>query len=81
MAQTKKTKGLTSIEPTSMTLPAHDRVDVAFAWFLDRMEVQTGASEGDLVLGCNYCGGTICTVEDGDTLRVLLHTALGHNCE
>lgn len=70
--------GITSIEPAGLSLPAMDRPSVAFAWFLDRMTVVFSGDEA--VLACGYCGDLICAIEDGDTLRVLLNTALAHTC-
>lgn len=69
------------IEPG--TVPAMDRPSIAFARFLDSMEVEEGTHDqtSELVLSCNRCGAAICAVEVGDTLRVLLNTALAHDCE
>jgi hypothetical protein len=60
-------------------VPAMDGPSVAFAWFLDSMRVETGEPQ-DLMLVCQLCGEDVCEVEDGDTLRVLLNTALQHTC-
>ncbi len=67
------------IEPSEMSVPAMDRPSVAFAWFLDSMTVSL--DEDALILFCTLCEGMVCAIEDGDTLRVLLNTALAHNCE
>lgn len=71
-----------AIEPASMTLPAMDRPSVAFAWFLDSMAVIEDTDESTTLptLECSLCGDAVCAIEDGDTLRVLLNTALAHTC-
>lgn len=72
-------KGLVGIEPTALSLPAMDRVSVAFALTLDHMIVEW-PEFGHPTLTCSLCSEQVCAVEDGDTLRVLLNTALAHTC-
>lgn len=79
MAKTQR--GHVGIEPTRMTLPAMDRPSVQFAWFLDSMGIALDDEGESLVLACSLCMTGICSVEDGDTLRTLLNTALAHDCE
>lgn len=70
-----------AIEPASMTLPAMDRPSVAFAWFLDSILVEDGYGDREnLLLSCQVCSESICAIDGGDTLRVLLNTALAHTC-
>lgn len=57
-----------------------DRPSIAFAKFLDGI-VMDGTGEPDmLVMACSLCGQGVCTVDPNDTLRVLLNTALAHDC-
>lgn len=76
--------GHVAIEPSQMTLPAMDRVSVQMAWFLDSMYIEAPPLGDDndttVYLTCNLCADRLCKVEDGDTLRVLLNTALAHTC-
>jgi hypothetical protein len=74
--------GLTGVEPSTMTVPKMDRVSVTFALALDsfRIENREMMTEFDPVLACIHCGEHICTVDDGDTMRVLFNTALAHSC-
>lgn len=76
----KISASVTSIEPGSLTVPTMDRPSIAFAWFLDNMQVGVVENTDDPVLFCTLCLGVICSVEHGDTLRVLLNTALAHDC-
>jgi hypothetical protein len=81
MAAKKTTKqGHVGIEPTRMSLPAMDRPSVQFAWFLDSMIIEYNEGAEALYLYCSLCGTGICEVEHSDTLRVLLNTALSHDC-
>lgn len=64
-----------AIEPHTMTVPRMDRPSVAFAWFLETMEVESGA------MICTLCSEIVCAIEDSDNLRVLLNTALAHGCK
>lgn len=71
---------------TPQASPAMDRPSIAFAWFLDSMVIGCMEDENghrlndDLVLLCTLCGDEVCEVEDGDSLRILLNTALAHDC-
>lgn len=77
----KKTPGIEGIEPARLSMPAMDRPSLAFGWFLDRMKIGSDpGSTGGLIMWCDYCTESICDVEDGDNLRVLLNTALAHTC-
>lgn len=80
---TKKTQpGITGIEPGQMAVPAMDRPSIAFAWFLDSVLVEDGYGDREnLLLTCQVCGENICAIDGGDTLRVLLNTALAHSCQ
>lgn len=74
-----KNKVITAIEPHTMTVPKMDRPSIAFAWFLETMVID---SDGVMLwLTCSLCGERFCVVEGGDTLRVLLNTALAHGCK
>lgn len=75
--------GITGIEPGPMTVPAMDRPSIAFAWFLDAMLVDWNDETVNPhpVLTCQVCGEGVCAIEDNDTLRVLLNTALAHSCQ
>lgn len=73
-------KANTSIEPPQMSLPAMDRPSVAFAWFLDSISVDHDDERNGLVLTCTLCGDGLCMIDAGDTMRVLLNTALAHTC-
>lgn len=59
-------------------VPAMDRPSVAFAWFLDSMVVEFFSDGPGLT--CNLCAESVCLIEEADTLRVLLNTALAHDC-
>lgn len=67
-------------------VPAMDRPSIMFARLLDNIVVEevddTLGLPGDteLVLNCRACIEQVCQVEDGDTIRVLLNTALAHVC-
>lgn len=67
-----------------MTMPAMDRPSVAFAHFLDSMKIMDGpedeGSMSGLFLCCTVCMTSICWVDDDDSLRTLLNTALAHMC-
>ena len=80
MARKAAKPGITGIEPHQMSLPAMDRPSVAFAWFLDSMIIAWDDEGERLLLVCNLCQDGLCTVDDSDTLRVLLNTALAHTC-
>jgi hypothetical protein len=71
---------ITGIETGPMSLPKMDRPSVAFAWFLDSMIVEWSDQHDALMLTCAHCGTDLCEVEHSDTLRVLLNTALAHDC-
>lgn len=66
------------IEPG--TVPAMDRPSIAFARFLDNIVIETTDDMHRPVMTCNLCGDGICLIDPGDTLRVLLNTALAHDC-
>lgn len=76
----------TSINPTEHNVPKMDRPSIAFAWFLDSMSIEHVEDENGHVMNdllyitCNLCSEPVCEVDDGDTLRVLLNTALAHDC-
>lgn len=73
--------GLTSVEPSEMTVPKMDRVSVTFALMLDSFRVEKmDQSEERLLLVCDQCDDGLCTVDPGDTMRVLFNTALAHTC-
>lgn len=66
-----------------MTAPAVSvvsSVSTSPAGVLARTEVTTD-DDGRLWLTCVECSETACEVEDGDTLDVLVRTALMHECE
>lgn len=68
---------------TPGAVPAMDRPSIAFARFLDSMVVTAEPNDPKvegLVLTCELCGVDVCEVEPGDTMRVLLNTALAHDC-
>jgi hypothetical protein len=60
-----------------------DRPSIMFAHILDAITVDNDSSLGDNlpVLACQTCGTSLCDIEEGDTMRVLLNTALAHKCE
>lgn len=67
-----------AIEPATMSVPTMDRPSIAFAWFLDNIEVY---NDGDVVEWlCTLCNKNIMDVTDGQSLRVVLNTALAHGC-
>lgn len=80
MARKPAKRGLTGIEPSEMSVPAMDRPSIAFAWFLDRMLIETTDDDHRPMLVCELCGRGICLIDSGDNLRVLLNTALAHTC-
>lgn len=58
-----------------------DRPSIVLAHFMDSFEVEEEVRPvGSLILVHTVCGDSVCDVEDGDTLRVLFNTALGHDC-
>lgn len=61
-----------------------DRPSVAFARFLDSIMIEDVGGKGPeipvLQMTCSECAETICAVEDGDDLRLLVNTALAHTC-
>lgn len=66
-----------------MSVPAMDRPSIAFARFLDSIKFETSDDmppEVTMLMTCTLCGLVICFVEDNDTMRVLLNTALAHDC-
>lgn len=65
-----------------MTVPAMDRPSIAFAKFLDSIVIDEPVNEVKdyASMTCALCGAVICAVEPADTLRVLLNTALAHEC-
>jgi hypothetical protein len=63
-----------------MTMPAMDRPSVWFAKFLDSVVIHGAGDPDHLRMECDLCGDLICHVEPNDTLRVLLNTALAHEC-
>ena len=70
-----------AIEPHTMTVPKMDRPSIAFAWFLETMEIESETDSTTRVLVCLLCHEYVCEIDDGDTLRVLLNTALAHGCK
>lgn len=62
------------------TVPAMDRPSIAFARFLDSIVIENSRDPDAMLLTCDLCSVTICTVDPHDTLRVLLNTALAHEC-
>lgn len=75
----KKQVGLEGIETGPMSVPKMDRISVTFALMLDSFAIEDQYGEKP-VLACTLCGESLCDVEGGDTLRVLLNTALAHTC-
>lgn len=69
-----------SINPTPENVPKMDRPSIAFARFMDSMVIEWNDDRTRLVLACNLCMDGLCNVEDGDSLRILLNTALAHDC-
>lgn len=67
-----------AIEPHTMSLPAMDRPSVLFAWALDNFTFESDDIQMWLV--CGACSERVCSVEEPDTLRVILNTALAHGC-
>lgn len=65
-----------------MSMPAMDRPSVMFAHLLDNIEVENDSSTGDFVpvLVCQSCAETICAIDNNDSMRTLLNTALAHQC-
>lgn len=63
-------------------LPAMDAPSVMYAQLLDAIVLQQSDDEvkTDLEMVCSRCGEHLCDAEDGDTMRVLLNTALQHVC-
>lgn len=57
-----------------------DRPSIAFAHFLDSIVMDSTGETDTLVMSCSLCGLGICTVDPTDSLRVLLNTALAHEC-
>lgn len=78
----KKQVGLEGIETGPMSVPKMDRISVTFALMLDSFILEDKGCVGDkaLYLTCIHCHDDICTVDDGDTMRVLFNTALAHTC-
>lgn len=52
--------------------------EIALAKFLETMVVDAYANDDRLVFTCVTCSEDVCEIEVGDTLRVLLNTALAH---
>lgn len=79
-----KNRVVEAIEPTQKQVPRMDRPSVALSWFLDAMQIEEDYSYDSQTptptLVCQVCRESICDVEFGDTLRVLLNTALAHGC-
>lgn len=77
----KTEQHMIAIEPATMTVPTMDRPSIAFAWFLDSIRVEKmDESEEHLIIECTLCGESICEIKDGQSLRVILNTALAHGC-
>ena len=59
-----------------------DKPSIALAHFMDSMVVEEKfpGEPYPLVMVHKDCNTAICDVEDGDNLRVLFNTALGHDC-
>lgn len=56
-----------------------DQVSVFFADITESFEVEP--SEDDMLLLVHQpCREVLCTIASGDTIRVLLNTALHHDC-
>jgi len=74
--------GLEAMEPSKMAaVPKMDRVSVTFALMLDSFVIECNETTSpDVMLTCSLCTEHVCTVEEGDSLRVLLNTALAHTC-
>lgn len=63
-------------------MPEMDRPSIMYARLLDAVAIEDPEfGEGPPLLVCQPCREIICKVEDGDTVRVLLNTALAHECE
>lgn len=62
--------------------PEADHIYPAFAMMLDNVEVEDKGCVGDTAhyLVCQSCSEELCLVEDGDSMRTLLNTALAHKC-
>lgn len=82
MARAAKKTALDGIETGPMTVPKMDRISVTFALALDSFRVEDKGCVGDVAqyLVCIHCTEELCLIEDGDTIRVLLNTALAHTC-
>ena len=80
-----KREGFTGTDTGAMTLPKMDAPSVMFAHLLDAVYVEAGPLEDEVdppyYLTCRVCAERICEVSDGDTMRVLLNTALQHKCD
>lgn len=62
--------------------PEADHIYPAFAIMLDQMQVEASADRmEDQWLVCQACSASVCTIEDGDSMRTLLNTTLAHKCE
>lgn len=63
-------------------MPEMDRPSIMFARLLDNIVLQASTDEvkTDLEVVCQTCGDHLCDAEHGDTVRVLLNTALAHVC-
>lgn len=77
----RKTEGFPGTETGPMSLPKMDRPSVMFAHLLDAVAIEDEAEGFTKYLMCAVCSERVCEVEDGDTMRVLLNTALAHKCD
>lgn len=57
-----------------------DRPSIVLAHFMDSIMIEDKGDDPALQMVHTECGTVICDVEDGDTLRILFNTALGHDC-
>lgn len=77
----RESNGFPGTETGPMTLPKMDRPSVMFAHLLDAVSVTFKyPDEQTMMFTCNVCFADICDIDDGDTMRVLLNTALAHKC-
>jgi hypothetical protein len=82
MVDKKPKPRMIALEPATMSVPAMDRPSLALAWFMDsiRFDVDSGGDFPVVTMECTLCGGVICHLDDGDTLRTMFNTALAHGC-
>lgn len=61
--------------------PRHYRFQpvAAYQRFLETVRIEA-EDEKVLVMVCTECGDSMCDVEDGDTLGILVRTAIEHEC-